>query len=195
MSENPIAISTLNDFIFCPVSIYFHSLENEENILVQNSDQLNGTQAHKNSDLATYSTKKSMLQGVSVYCEKYNLCGKIDTFDIETGILTERKKKIKTIYDGYVFQLYAQYFSLTEMGYTVNQLKLYSMDDNKSYAIRKPEYSAEMFQKFEYLIDEIHRFSFEKFEQTNISKCEKCIYEPLCSFSKLKGDVKSVYRT
>ena len=29
MSENPILISNLNDFIFCPVSIYFHSLEKD----------------------------------------------------------------------------------------------------------------------------------------------------------------------
>ena len=69
MSENPIAISTLNDFIFCPVSIYFHSLETEEKIMFQDSYQLNGTEAHKSSDAATYSTKKSMLQGISVYCE------------------------------------------------------------------------------------------------------------------------------
>lgn len=37
MSEQPLAISQLNDFIFCPVSIFFHSLETEENIMVQNS--------------------------------------------------------------------------------------------------------------------------------------------------------------
>lgn len=69
MSEQPLAISQLNDFIFCPVSIFFHSLETEENIMVQDSFQLNGTDAHKHSDSATYSTKKGMLQGVSVYCE------------------------------------------------------------------------------------------------------------------------------
>ena len=66
-----------------------------------------------------------MLQGVSVYCEKYNLVGKIDVFDEKTGILTERKKKIKTVYDGYIYQIYAQYFSLIEMGYKVNELRLY----------------------------------------------------------------------
>ena len=111
MSEQPLAISQLNDFIFCPASIFFHSLETEENIMVQDSFQLNGTNAHKHSDSATYSTEKSVLQGVSVYCEKYNLIGKIDVFDEKTGVLTERKKKIKTVYDGYIYQIYAQYFS------------------------------------------------------------------------------------
>lgn len=67
MSEQPLAISQLNDFIFCPVSIFFHSLETEENIIVQDSFQLNGTNAHKHSDSAAYSTDKSMLQGVSEF--------------------------------------------------------------------------------------------------------------------------------
>ena len=31
--ENPIAISKLNDFIFCPISIYYHELENSDRIL------------------------------------------------------------------------------------------------------------------------------------------------------------------
>lgn len=67
MSENPIAISKLNDFIFCPASIYFHGLEeNEEKLLYQDSFQINGTNVHKNSDTATYSTRKSVLQGISV---------------------------------------------------------------------------------------------------------------------------------
>ena len=67
MSEQPLAISQLNDFIFCPVSIFFHSLETEENIMVQDSFQLNETNAHKHSDSAAYSTEKSVLQGVSVF--------------------------------------------------------------------------------------------------------------------------------
>ena len=116
MSEQPIAISHLNDFIFCPASIYFHALEQGEHLLVQSPDQLNGTKAHEKSDSATYSTQKNMLQGIGIYSETYNLIGKIDVFDCQNGILTERKKKIKTIYDGYVFQLYAQYYCLVEMG-------------------------------------------------------------------------------
>ncbi len=188
MSENPILISNLNDFIFCPVSIYFHLLEDdEERVLIQDSFQLNGTQAHKNSDFATYSSKRSMLQGMGVYCAEHGLCGKIDTFDVERGILTERKKKIKTIYDGYVFQIYAQYFSLLEMGYTVNEIRLYSMDDNKVYKIKKPEEDLEMQKKFKQLLNNIKNFSFENFKQDNDLKCRNCIYEVLCSFSALKG--------
>lgn len=100
MSENPILISNLNDFVFCPVSIFFHALdEDKEEILMQDPVQLNGSAAHEKVDSAAYSTRKSMLQGIPVYCEKYNLIGKIDTFDSVKGILTERKKKIKMVYD------------------------------------------------------------------------------------------------
>ena len=183
MSENPIAVSNLNDFIFCPVSIYFHALESEDNILSQDTVQINGTHSHKNSDNATYSTKKSMLQGISIYCQQYNLCGKIDVFDADKGILTERKKRIKTIYDGYVFQLYAQYFSILEMGYNVKQIRLYSMDTNKVYEIDLPKNNPTMLNKFENLIKDINAFSFDSFKQTNAEKCNNCIYEPLCSFS------------
>ena len=62
MSEYPISISNLNDFIFCPVSIYFHSLEDEDNVLFQREEQLNGTKSHEKSDLAVYSKKV-------VYCK------------------------------------------------------------------------------------------------------------------------------
>lgn len=190
MSEEPIAISSLNDFVFCPVSIYFHSLEtDEENLLGQDSYQLNGTAAHEKSDAGLYSCRKTVLQGISVYSEKYDLCGKIDTFDLEKGILTERKKKIKVIYDGYVFQLYAQYFSLNEMGYQVNEIRLYSMDDNKVYKIAKPAEDMRMLSKFETLLNDMNSFSFDNFHQDNLSKCAKCIYEPLCSYSAVSDEL------
>lgn len=185
--ENPISITLLNDFIFCPVSIYFHSLEYDtETTLYQSEYQINGKYAHSNSDNGNYSDRRDIFQGTTVYCEKYNLIGKIDTFDAKNGILTERKKKIKRVYDGYVFQLYSQYFSLIEAGYSVNNLRLYSMGDNKVYEIEKPEYNQEMLNKFEQLINKIETFDMNKFVQDNNEKCLNCIYEPLCSYSKKK---------
>lgn len=63
MSEEPISISNLNDFIFCPVSIYFHSLESdEENLLGQDSFQLNGTAAHEKSYSGKYSSRYFVLK-------------------------------------------------------------------------------------------------------------------------------------
>lgn len=66
MSETPLSISCLNDFVFCPVSIYFHMPDEGDRLLTQDAYQLNGSDAHKKSDLAVYSTKKSMLQGLII---------------------------------------------------------------------------------------------------------------------------------
>ena len=66
MSEAPLSISCLNDFVFCPVSIYFHMLDEGDRLLTQDACQLNGSDAHKKSDLAAYSTKKSMLQDMII---------------------------------------------------------------------------------------------------------------------------------
>jgi CRISPR-associated protein Cas4 len=155
--------------------------------MIQDSFQLNGTAAHEKPDKAAYSTKRSMLQGISIYSDEYNLCGKIDTFDSEKGILTERKKKIKTVYDGYIFQLYAQYFSLIEMGYSVKEIRLFSMDDNKVYKIPLPENNNDMLSKFKDLIINMSKFRIDVFQQENDLKCKHCIYEPLCCYSGIKG--------
>lgn len=177
----------LNDFIFCPLSIYYHILYDDMDTgLYQNHFQIDGTNAHKTIDENKYSTSAHVMQGTGIYCEKYNLIGKIDLFNEKTKTLTERKKKIKMVFDGYVFQLYAQYFSLIEMGYDVTSLQLYSMDDNKKYEIDLPRNNTIMFNKFEKVLHDINNFDFDKFEQTNIQKCTNCIYEPYCDRSILK---------
>ena len=68
MSEYAIAISNLNDFVFCPASICFHALDDgTDNMVCQSPDQLNGTAAHKTVDAASYSSDTSVLQGMAVY--------------------------------------------------------------------------------------------------------------------------------
>lgn len=111
---------------------------------------------------------------------KYNLIGKIDLYDKTTHTLIERKKKVKRVYDGYIFQLYAQYFSMIEMGYKVEKLVIRSLDDNKKYPIPLPNEDLTMFNKFEKLIYDINRFEINGFQQNNIEKCKNCIYAPYC---------------
>lgn len=187
--DEAIRITELNDFIFCPVSIYFHNLYGDlDKMLYQVGDQINGTHAHEKVDKGEYTYKKSVLMGMDVYCEKYNLIGKIDMYDEERALLRERKKMIKQIYDGYIFQLYAQYFSLIDMGYEVKSIQLYSMDDNKIYNIKRPEEDRKMFEAFENVIDRIKKFKLESFRQENINKCRRCIYEPACDRSVLEEE-------
>lgn len=182
--ENAITLSNLNDFIFCPLSIYYHNVYgNQERIIFQSQKQLDGTNVHKSVDSANYSSDKNVLQGIDVYCEKYGIVGKTDCFDLTKGLLIERKKKVAKIYDGYVFQVYAQYYALTEMGYEVKKIIIHSYDDNKNYDIPLPNENEYMKVHFEDLIAEIRNFDPINYVPSNISKCMNCIYSDLCGES------------
>jgi CRISPR-associated exonuclease Cas4 len=184
MMDSLIPISYLNDFIFCPVSIYFHQLYgNQPLVTYQCRDQLKGTAAHKAIEEKRYSTRKNVIQAIPVYSERLGLIGKIDIFDEDNGILTERKRQIKHIYDGYIFQLYAQFYCLTEMGYKVKKLRLYSVVDNHPYNVKLPDEDIQMKAKFYNLLKRIASFDVESYKQTNQKKCEHCIYEPACGRS------------
>ena len=68
--DDLLLISYLNDFIFCPASIYFHQLYgNREKMTYQCSDQINGTAAHAAVDSGRYSTRKIVFQSIFIYSE------------------------------------------------------------------------------------------------------------------------------
>ncbi len=180
--EQYILISQLNDFIFCPKSIYYHGLYNTfSKDIFQQSPQILGEAAHQSIDNKNYSTSSFVLQSLDVYSEQYNLCGKIDVLDTRSHRLTERKRNINKIYDGYVFQVYAQYYCLIEMGFKVESIYLHDQTKNKNYPIPLPNADILMKRKFTDLILEINRFNIYKaFEPTSIEKCRNCIYNNLC---------------
>ena len=184
MEEDLILITQLNDFMFCPISIYFHNLYlDRENLTYQKTDQTKGIAAHKAIDEKTYSTKRDVISGMDVYSAEYGLIGKIDILDIKRKLLVERKKKVNAIYDGFIFQLYGQYYSLKEMGYEVNELRIHSIDDNKNYHIDLPEQSPEMVASFQNLIIKMRNLDIDSFKQNNEEKCRHCIYESACDRS------------
>jgi len=182
--EAYLPIAYLNDFIFCPRSIYFHQLYGRvSQRLYHTTDQIKGKAAHKTIDTQTYTTSRSVLQGMDVYNERYNICGKIDTYDLEKCLLTERKKKIKVIYDGYIYQIYAQYHCLKEMGYEVKSLRFYSMDDNKIYPVKKPEDDMDRQRAFEEVITQMNGFDLDAPFTANYKKCSRYVYHNLCDAS------------
>lgn len=184
--DNQVKISFLNDFIFCPISIYFHNLYGDtETLMYQNFHQIKGKNIHKTIDDNRYSTRKNILTSIDVFSEKYNLYGKIDIYNLETKTLIERKNCVETIYDGYILQLYAQYFCMIEMGYEIEQLEIHSVSNNKKYIVNLPTKNVEMFTKFENIIETIINFNIEEFRQENKIKCMNCIYEPACDRSLL----------
>lgn len=179
--EEPIPATCLNDFVFCPASIYFHRFyDGMSKMAFQDRAQIDGTASHESIDNNHYSTSKDIITSFEGYSEEYNLICKIDTYNIRTKTLIERKKNVKCIYDGYIFQLYAQYFCLQESGFEVEKLQIHSMDDNKTYQIKLPGDDPGMFAKFENVIEQIMYFDLESFVQTNAEKCRHCIYEPAC---------------
>ena len=185
--EAYLPISFLNDFIFCPRSIYFHQLHGRvSQKIYQQTPQTRGLAAHKTIENKSYSSSTSVLQGMEVYSHRYNIAGKIDIFDQKKGLLSERKKRIKVIYDGYIYQLYAQYFALEDMGFSVKSLRLYSMDDNKSYPVEKPENDPQRFQAFEALLADIRRFNLNDDFIPNPNKCSNCIYSHVCDVAEVE---------
>lgn len=181
-----INISQLNDFIFCPYSIYLHNIYaalDEEQFT--DTPQRLGKYAHHSVDSGSYDTKKNHITGMMVYSQQFGLIGKIDQYFIESKKLVERKRKITTIYEGYKLQLYAQYFCLKEMGFLVERLTFHSMMDNKNYDIPVPD--APLEQWFADTLARIRSYQPSDAVAVNEKKCRYCIYAALCDKTTIDG--------
>lgn len=184
MENNLIQISKLNDFIFCPRSIYFHNLyySNDEKIYHSNI-QTSGKLAHKNIDEKKYSSRKNILQGIDVYSEKIGVYGKIDLFFIDEKKLVERKKKISKLFEGHYLQIFSQYFCLREMGYKIEKIVIHSLLDNRKFNLNLPK--KKDFERLKEVVNEIKNFNlFDKSFSQNPKKCINCIYKEICDYYK-----------
>lgn len=178
--EQRIPISTINDFLYSPRSLYLHSIYQSFNTALYHSTyQTKGTLNHKAIDEGEYSSQKRYLQGLAVASEEFRLVGKIDIYDQETKTLIERKTKIKSIYQGHRYQLYAQMFCLEEMGYDVKYLKIHSLEDNKRYAISLP--TQEDREEFQTLIRKMIMYNplLDEDSEEQKHRCELSIYKEL----------------
>lgn len=178
MYYDHIQISKINDFVFCPYSLYFHSVyEDFDKAQYKARPQVAGTIAHKTVDTQKFSSRKNILQGVEIFSNEYGLIGKIDIYDKDKKELIERKRTIKKVYDGYLFQLYAQKLCLEEMGHKVKKMKLYSMTDNKIYSVNL---SKRQILQFKDTINRMRHFDLGDKKTANKDKCKNCIYHELC---------------
>lgn len=187
--ETYIKLSTLNDFIFCPKSIFYHNLyDNYDKNIYQEEAQKEWTLVHESIDNKTYSTSKHILQWTSVFSERYKIAWKIDTFNTKTWELIERKNQIFLdenrdwkIYLWQKYQLRWQMFCLEEMWYIVQSIYIYSVKDNKKYRIYKP--NTKQLLDFETILKKYEKFNLlEKHWKQNTNKCLKCIYRELCDY-------------
>lgn len=184
-----INISMLNDFIFCPYSIYLHNIymETDEG-LYHATPQLRGKIVHKTIDEKTASNEKNDLLSLPVYSDRFKIMGKIDVFRIDEKLLIERKYQLKQIYRGQIYQLWAQYFCLVEMGYNVKQLAFYEISTHKTIPIPLPNDND--IKEFSSFIETFRNFNPEKTININPNKCRHCIYCNLCD----KTEEENVYQ-
>lgn len=186
--EDYISISTLNDFIFCPYSIYLHNVYmGGEDELVHATPQTQGKAAHTTIDEKTYSSRKNEITSLSVYSNELGVIGKIDLYKGNEKLLIERKYQLNTIYQGQIYQLWAQYFCMIEMGYEIQNLSFYAISTNKMFPINIPSDNDK--KELQSFISRFRDYDPSKDIKVNINKCTHCIYCNLCD----KIETENVY--
>lgn len=179
MEEDYISISTLNDFIFCPYSIYLHNVyENTDESLFHAKPQAQGRIAHKPVDEKKSSTRNDIFQALPVYSEKYRLMGKIDIYKSKEKYLIERKYQLRQIYQGQIYQLWAQIFSLQEMGFEVEHIAFYEISTKRIVPMNLPTH--EDILRFEHFLKSFRNYDPLLPFIPNINKCRHCVYCNLC---------------
>lgn len=183
-----INLSSLNDFCFCPYSIYLHNVyESTDKELFQAAPQVRGSLSHQSIDTKQASTQKEILLSLPVYSETYHIMGKIDLYDREKGALVERKYKLGQIYRGQLYQLWGQYLCLIEMNYEVTSLAFFEISTHKTIPIALP--SSQDLVEFKQFINRFLSYDPLTPLSTSINKCRHCIYCNLCD----KTDEENVY--
>lgn len=184
--EEYMPISYLNDFIFCPYSLYLHQVfDNNNEEVFSAAPQQAGKAGHSIIDAKeeNKTQKAKVLKGIYVISHKLGIYGKIDSLHLIENKLVESKYFISTIYKGYYYQVWAQYFALTEMGFKVEEIAFFSIKDRKTYPIALPNDLD--FQELQEHIRKIARFDFEQNIIINPTKCMHCIYASLCDKTEL----------
>lgn len=188
--DDYISISALNDFVFCPYSIYLHNvyMETDEG-LYHATPQTRGRIAHETIDYKKASNRTADLQSLPVISMKYGLVGKIDLYKGQEKKLIERKYQLKNIYQGQIYQLWAQYLCMIEMGYEVKSIAFYEISTNKTIPIEIP--TERELVEFENFVSAFRNFDVASAHiVVNSNKCRHCIYCSICD----KTEEENVYQ-
>jgi len=155
--------------------------------LVHATPQTQGKATHAAIDNKTYSSRKDEITGLSVFCDELGVIGKIDLYKRKEKLLIERKYQLKQIYQGQIYQLWAQYFCMIEMGYEIEKLAFYAISTNQTFPVEIP--NNEQKNELKNFILDFKKFDPSKDLQVNKNKCTHCIYCNLCD----KTDTENVY--
>jgi CRISPR-associated protein Cas4 len=151
------------------------------------SPQTRGKVAHQSIDNKVASTKRADIMSLSICSAKMKIVGKIDLYHKDTEQLVERKYELKQIYQGQVYQLWAQYFCMIEMGYSVKSIAFYEISKNRMIPIDIPG-----IKEYNTLVSFINCYrNFNPFNSIpiNHNKCVHCVYCNLCD----KINIDNVY--
>lgn len=177
--EDLIPISALNDFIFCPYSIYLHNVYMDaDEGLYHATPQTRGKMAHEPVDSKTSSNRKEEILALPVMSEQLGVMGKIDVYRKKEKKLIERKYQLKQIYQGQIYQLWAQYFCMVEMGYEIHEIAFYEISTNRMIPVSLP--SDEDRNELEFFVDSFRKYDPSVPLKANHNKCSHCIYCSLC---------------
>ena len=183
-----IAISTLNDFIFCPYSIYLHNvyMDTDED-MYHAKPQIRGRNVHEKVDAKETSTRSEIIESLPVICHELGVYGKIDVYNRANKSLIERKYALKRIYRGHYYQLWAQYYCMIEMGYEVESIAFYEISTHKTTKLPLPGNQEKT--ELKRFINEFRGYNPKFPISVNPNKCSHCIYCNLCD----KTDHDNVY--
>jgi CRISPR-associated exonuclease Cas4 len=116
MECEPVMISALNQFIFCPRRC---ALMHIEGIWRDNEHTRIGSLLHDHSDTPGYETAGdvTVLRALPLYSHRFRLVGKADIVELQNGepVPVEYKKGRRRKFDNDEIQLCAQAFCLEEM--------------------------------------------------------------------------------
>lgn len=181
-----ILISTLNDFIFCPYSIYLHNVFYEaDNDVFYALPQIKGKEAHSSVDTKSNRLGRRVIESLCVESIEYGLRGKIDLFFLDSGELVERKNNLKAIFTGQIYQLWAQFLCMKEMGYDIKSLSFYEISTRKRTTISIPTQSEIL--RFKEFLNRYRTFDLKTYRPTCANKCSHCIYCALCDKSTFEN--------
>ena len=146
--------------------------------------QTRGKIAHETIDNKKASNRADDLQSLPVMSEEYGLMGKIDIYKGKEHKLIERKYQLKNIYQGQIYQLWAQYLCMKEMGYDVKAIAFYEISTNKMIPIDLP--NQEQLNEFRKFMDAYRNYDPSLPLRTNTNKCRHCVYCSICD--KMEGE-------
>lgn len=174
--EHYLPISILNDFIFCPYSIYLHQIyDAQQEELYHSIFQSRGKRLH---NFLHNDTQANNLRHAFVVSNRWGIYGRIDEYIDSERELIEYKSSVATPYKGYYYQIWAQYVCLSEMGVRVDKLAFFDLSTETKMPIPIP--TQEQLNELYAHIERIKYYDFSTEIIVNPNKCKKCIYFNLC---------------